>query len=117
MTRRIPTITTIGAATLLLSIGGALAQSRPDATQLTGSSSEPATDSRVVDGKVVDLERRPDMVTMLRLDNGASLRVARESQGPGEPVQVGDSIIARYQDNGGREKVATLVRVIEMQAP
>ena len=117
MTRKIPMITTIGAAALLLSVGGTLAQSRPDATQLTGSPAEPAADSRVLDGKVVELERRPDMVTMLRLDNGASLRVAPESQGPGEPAQVGDSIIARYHEDGGREKVATLVRVIEMQAP
>jgi hypothetical protein len=110
-------ITAVGTAALLLSVGGALAQSRPDATELTGSSSEPAADSRVVDGKVVELERRPDLVTMLRLDNGTSLRVAPESQGPGESARVGDSIIARYQEDGRSEKVATLVRVIEMQAP
>ena len=117
MTRRLPTITTLGTAVLLLSVGGTLAQSHPDATQLTGSSAEPAAAAQVVDGKVVDLERRPDMVTMLRLDNGASLRVGPESQGPGEPARVGDSIIARYHEDGGHEKVATLVRVIEMQAP
>ncbi len=32
--------------------------------------------------KVVDLERRPDMLTMLKPDNGTSLQVAAESQGP-----------------------------------
>ncbi len=110
-------ITTIGAAALLLTAGGTLAQSRLDQTQLTGSPSEPAADIRAIEGKVVDLERRPDMVTMLKLDNGASLQVASESEGPGQPAQVGDSIIARYAESGGPDKIATLVRVIETQAP
>ena len=110
-------ITTIGAAALLLTAGGTLAQSRFDQTQLNGSSSEPAADILAVEGKVVDLERRPDMVTMLKLDNGTSLQVTSESQGPGQPAQVGDSIIARYAESGARDKIATLVRVIEMQAP
>jgi hypothetical protein len=110
-------ITTIGVAALLLTAGGTLAQSRLDQTPLSGSSSEPAADIWAVEGKVVDLERRPDMVTMLKLDNGASLQVASESQGPGQPAQVGDSIIARYAESGGRDKIATLVRVIETQAP
>lgn len=113
----LPRITTIGAAALLLTAGGTLAQSRLDQTQLSGSASEPAADIRAVEGKVVDLERRPDMVTMLKLDNGASLQVTAESEGPGQPAQVGDSIIARYADSGGRDKIATLVRVIETQAP
>ena len=119
-------ITTIGAAALLLTAGGTLAQSRFDQTQLNGSSSEPAADILAVEGKadilavegkVVDLERRPDMVTMLKLDNGASLEVTSESQGPGQPAQVGDSIIARYAASGGPDMIATLVRVIETQAP
>lgn len=110
-------ITTIGAAALLLSAAGTLAQSRSDQTQLTGSSSEPPADLWAVDGTVVDLERRPDTVTMLRLDNGTSLQVTPESQGPGQPAQVGDTIIARYAESGGRDKIATLVRVIETQAP
>ena len=119
MTRRfLPSFlkfTTIGTAALLLTAGGTLAQSRLDQTQLAGS--EVAADVWAVDGKVVDLERRPDMVTMLKLDNGASLQVAPESQGPGEAAQVGDSIIARYAESGGRDKIATQVRVIETQAP
>jgi hypothetical protein len=110
-------ITTIGAAALLLTAGGTLAQSRVDQTQLNGSSSAPAADILAVEGKVVDLERRPDMVTMLKLDNGASVEVTPESQGPGQPAQVGDSIIARYAASGGPDMVATLVRVIETQAP
>ena len=110
-------ITTIGAAALLLTAGGTLAQSRSDQTQLNGLSSEPAADILAVEGKVVDLERRPDMVTMLKLDNGASLEVTPESQGPGQPAQVGDSIIARYAASGGPDMIATLVRVIETQAP
>lgn len=110
-------ITTIGAAALLLTAGGTLAQSRFDQTQLNGSSSEPAADILAVEGKVVDLERRPDMVTMLKLDNGASLEVTPESQGPGQPAQVGDSIIARYAASGEPDMIATLVRVIETQAP
>ena len=57
------------------------------------------------------------MVTMLKLDNGTSLQVAAESQGPGQPAQVGDSIMARYAEGGGRDKIATQVRVIETQAP
>ena len=109
--------TTIGAAALLLTAGGTLAQSRFAQTQLNGSSSEPAADILAVEGKVVDLERRPDMVTMLKLDNGASLEVTPESQGPGQPAQVGDSIIARYAASGGPDMIATLVRVIETQAP
>ena len=110
-------ITTIGAAAFLLAAGGTLAQSRVDQPQLDGSSAEPAADLRAVEGKVVDLERRPDMVTMLKLDNGTSLQVAAESQGPGQPAQVGDSITARYAEGGGRDKIATQVRVIETQAP
>jgi hypothetical protein len=121
MIRRFPPnllkIATVGAAALLLTAGGTLAQSRLDRTQLNGSSSEPAGDIRAVDGRVVDLERRPDLVTMLKLDNGASLQVASESQGPGQPAQMGDSIIARYEESGGHDKIVTLVRVIEMQAP
>lgn len=107
----------IGAAALLLTAGGTLAQSRVDQTQLGGSHAEAGADIRTVEGKVVDLERRPDMVTMLRLDNGASLEVTPESQGPGQPAQVGDSIMARYADSGGRDKIVTQVRVIETQAP
>jgi hypothetical protein len=121
MIRRFPPnllkIATIGAAALLLTAGGTLAQSRLDQTQLSGSSSEAAAEIRGVEGKVVDLERRPDMVTMLKLDNGASLELTSESQGPGQPAQVGDSIIARYAESGGPDKIATLVRVIETQAP
>jgi len=114
---RVLRITTIGAAAFLFAAGGALAQSRVDQTQLNGSSAEPAADLRAVEGKVVDLERRPDMVTMLKLDNGTSLQVAAESPGPGQPAQVGDSIMARYAEGGGRDKIATQVRVIETQAP
>jgi hypothetical protein len=109
-------ITTIGAAAFQFAAGGTLAQSRVDQTQLNGSSAEPAADLPV-EGKVVDLERRPDMVTMLKLDNGTSLQVAAESQGPDQPAQVGDSIMARYAEGGGRDKIATQVRVIETQAP
>jgi hypothetical protein len=108
-------ISTIGAAALLLTAGGTLAQSRVDQTQLTGA--PPAVDTWSVQGKVVDLERRPDLVTMLRLDNGASLQVTHESQGPGQPAEVGDSIMARYAEVGARDKLATQVRVIETQAP
>lgn len=115
MTRRFPMITTISAAALLLATGGTLAQSRPDPTQLTGS--PPLAETRMVDGKVVDLERRPDMVTLLKLDNGTSLQVTPESAGPGEPAKVGDMIVARYEDSGRPDKIATLVRVIESQAP
>ena len=32
-------------------------------------------------------------------------------------AEVGDSIIARYAEGGERDKIATLVRVIETQAP
>ncbi|HSE04978.1 MAG TPA: hypothetical protein VLK35_12565 [Methylomirabilota bacterium] len=109
------TIPMIGAAALLLTAGAPFAQSRLDATQLSGA--EVAADIRAVDGTVVALERRPDMVAMLKLDNGTSLQVAPESQGPGEAVQVGDAVIARYAEVGARDKVATLVRVIETQAP
>jgi len=115
--KKVLKISTIGVAALLLTAGGTLAQSRVDQTQLNGSSVEPVGDMRAVEGKVVDLERRPGMVTMLRLDNGASLQVTPESQGPGQPAQVGDSIMARYADSGGGDKIATQVRVIETQAP
>ena len=110
-------ISAIGAAALLLTAGGALAQSRVEQTPLNSSYAEPAADLRAVEGKVVDLERRPDMVTMLKLDNGASLLVTAESQGPGQPAEVGDSIMARYTEVGGRDKIATQIRVIDTQAP
>lgn len=109
------TVTAFGAAVLLFTPAVPFAQLRLDTTQL--AETQVAADIRAVDGKVVDLERRPDMVTMLKLDNGASLRVTPESQGPGERAQVGDAVIARYAEVGGRDKVATLVRVIETQAP
>lgn len=108
MTRKLPMIAAISAMALVLPAAGTLAQSRLDQTQLA--------DVRMVNGKVVDLEQRPQMVTMLKLDNGTSLTVPPEGTGPGERAQIGDTIIARYTDNGS-EKVATLVRVIEMQAP
>jgi hypothetical protein len=116
MSRRLspnlPRIATIGAAALLLTAGGTLAQSRIDRPAV-----EPLADDRAVEGKVVDVERRPDLVTMLRLDNGASLQMTAESQGPGQTPQMGDSIIARYAETSGPEKIATHVKVIEMQAP
>jgi hypothetical protein len=114
---KLRTISAMGAAALLLTAGGTLAQSRVDQTQLNGSSVAPRTDIWAVQGKVVDLERRPGMVTMLRLDNGASLQATAESQGPGQPAEVGDSIMARYAEGGGGDKIATQVRVIETQAP
>lgn len=126
MTRRFPMVTTLGAAALLFSAGGTLAQARLDQTQLAEPSPPPVdtrpvdtrpVDTRMVDGKVVDLEPRSDMVAMLKLDNGTSLRVTPESAGPGQRVQVGDTIIARYEETGRRDKIATLVRVIETQAP
>ena len=116
MTRRFPMVATIGAAALLFSAGGTLAQARLDQTQLA-EPSPPPVDTRMVDGKVVDLEPRSDMVAMLKLDNGTSLRVTPESAGPGQRAQVGDTIIARYEETGRRDKIATLVRVIETQAP
>jgi hypothetical protein len=115
MTRKLPILGTIGAAALMLSTGGALAQSRLDQTQLSDAQPPPA-DVRMTDGKVVELERHRDMVTMLKLDNGISLTVPPEGTGPGEEAKVGDAVVARYFENGG-ERVATLLRVIEMQAP
>jgi hypothetical protein len=117
MIRTFPLIPALGAAALLLAVGVGLAQSRGDQTQLTGARPEGAGDVRAVEGKVVELERRTDTVTLLKLDNGTSLQVAAASAGPGQAVQVGDSIIARYEEEGRPDKVATLVRVIEMQAP
>lgn len=117
MNRRFPIVTLLGATAFSLSAGGTLAQSRLDQTQLTPSPAVPAGEIRAVEGRVVDVERRPDMVTMLRLDNGTSLQVARESVGPGETPQIGDVVIARYEEGGRRDKVATLVKAIELQAP
>lgn len=117
MVRSFPTITALGAATVLLSVGGTLAQPRLDQTQLTATPASPAGDVLTTDGRVVEIERRPDMVTRLRLDNGASLQVARESVGPGEAPQVGDEVIARYEEVGRRDKVATHLKAIELQAP
>jgi len=115
MTFKFPMTTMLGATTVMLLTGGALAQPRLNQTQLSDAQAVPA-DVRVTDGKVVDVERRPDMVTMLKLDTGATLTVPPEGSGPGERPRVGDSVVARYVDNG-RENVATLVHVIEMQAP
>jgi hypothetical protein len=70
----------------------------------------------MADGKVVDLGRHPNMVTMLKLDNGTALSVPAEGTGAGEEAKIGDTVVARYVDNGG-EKIATLLRVIETQAP
>ena len=118
MIRTFPLVTTLGAAALLLTSGGTLAQSRVDQTQLVGERPASAADIRAVDGTVVALERRPDRVTMLKLDNGTSLHMrVPEGTGPGQEVQVGDSIVARYEEAGRPDKIATLVRVIETQAP
>ena len=114
MTRKLPKIATIGAAALMLSTGGVLAQSRLDQT-LFSDAPPPLAEVRMADGKVVDLERHPDMVTML-LDNGTALTVPAEGTGPGEAAKIGDTVVARYVDNGG-EKIATRLRVIETQAP
>jgi hypothetical protein len=105
----------LGAAAAMLLTGGALPQPRLDQTQLSDAQAAPA-DVRMADGKVVGVERRPNMVTMLKLDIGIRLTVPPEGSGPGERAQVGDSVVARYVDNG-RENIATLVHVIEMQAP
>lgn len=115
MTRKLPKIATIGAAALMLSTGGVLAQSRPDQTLLSDAP-PPLAEVRMADGRVVDLERHPDMVTMLKLDNGTALTVPAEGTGPGEEAKIGDTVVARYVDNGG-EKIATRLRVIETQAP
>jgi hypothetical protein len=106
---------TIGAAALMLSTGGALAQSRLDRTQLSDAPPAPA-DVRMADGKVVNLERHHDMVATLKLDNGISLTVPPEGTGPGQEAKIGDTVVARYFESGG-ERVATLLRVIETQAP
>jgi hypothetical protein len=115
MTCKLPILGTIGAAALMLSTGVAHAQSRLDQTQLSGAP-PPSVDIRMVDGKVVELERHRDMVTMLKLDNGATLTVPPEATGPGGEAKIGDAVVARYVENGGAP-VATLLRVIEMQAP
>jgi hypothetical protein len=107
-------ITTMGVTALVLAAGAALAQSNLDQTQLSGTS--PSATDRGAAGKVTEIERHPDMVTMLKLDDGTALTVPPEAAGPGERAKVGDSIVARYRDNGS-ENLATLVRVIEMQAP
>lgn len=115
MTRKLPKIAMLGAMAAALSAGWAGAQPRLDQTQLA-EGPPPVGDVRMVDGKVVDLERRPQMVTRLVLDNGAALTVPSEGTGPGDQARVGDNVIARYTDTGA-DKVATLVRVIELQAP
>jgi len=115
MTRKLPKIATIGAAALMLSTGGVLAQSRLDQTQLSDAR-PPLAEVRMAEGKVVDLERQPQMVTRLRLDNGPVLTVPANGTGPGAEAKIGDTVVARYVDNGG-EKVTTLLRVIETQAP
>jgi hypothetical protein len=115
MTRKLPTIAALGVMAMTLSTGWALAQPRLDQTQLADSPPR-LGDVRMVDGKVVDLEHRPQMVTLLTLDNGTSLTVPPEGTGPGNHARIGDTVVARYTDNG-TEKVATLVRVIELQAP
>jgi hypothetical protein len=115
VSHKVPMLAAIGAAALAWSAGGALAQARLGQTQLTDVP-PPPVDVRMVDGKVVDLERRPDMVTMLRLDDGSSLAVPPEGEGPGERAKVGDSIVARYTESG-TGRVAMQVRVIETQSP
>ena len=115
MTRKLLKIATIGAAALMLSTGGVLAQSGLDQTQFSDAP-PPLAEVRMADGKVVGLERHPDMVTMLKLDNGTALTVPANGTGPGEEAKIGDTVVARYVDNGV-EKVTTLLRVIETQAP
>lgn len=115
MNRKFPMLGVIGAGALLFSTGSTLAQSPLDRTQLSDAP-PPAADIRMADGRVVDLERRPDLVTMLRLDDGTSLTVPPEGAGPGEEARIGNEVVARYFDRGG-ERITTHLRVIEVQTP
>ena len=72
MTRKLPKIAMLGTMAATLSAGWAVAQPRLDQTQLA-EGPPPVGDVRMVDGKVVDLERRPQMVTRLVLDNGTAV--------------------------------------------
>lgn len=115
MDRKFPMLGVIGAGALLFSTGSTLAQSPLDQTQLSDAP-PPAADIRMADGRVVDRERRTDLVTMLKLDDGTSLTVPPEGSGPGEEAKVGDEVVARFFDSGG-ERIATQLRVIEVQTP
>lgn len=108
MARNLSLLALIAAVVLAWS-GGVLAQSRLDRPDIR-------PDIRMVDAKVMDIERRPHMVTMLLLDNGTSLNVPPEGEGPGERAKVGDTIVARYTETG-TGRLAMQVRVIETQSP
>ena len=115
MARKFPIITVAGLAALALATGGALAQSPLDQTQLSDAP-PPLSEVRMADGKVADLERHGNQVALLRLDDGTSLTVPPEATGAGTAAKVGDAVVARYVENG-TERVATLLRVIEVQTP
>lgn len=115
MTRRFAMTLTIGAVAGMFALSGAVAQPRPDPTQL-GEGSGASLDVRHTEGKVVDVHQAPDMVAMVELDNGVHLAVPPESTGPGVEPQIGDRVVARYVENGAG-KIATRLRVIETQAP
>ena len=71
---------------------------------------------KLVEGKVADVQRAGPMVTMLRLDDGTELVVPAGSRAPGPDVVVGTPVAARYVDRGD-EKITTLLRAVEVEAP
>lgn len=106
--------TGVGVITAIVVLGSTPARSQ-DATQL-GQTLPQSSEVKIVEGKIVDLGRPRTEMTVVMLDNGTRLAVPAESAGPGEQAKVGDTVVARYVDNG-RDKVATLLKVIETQAP
>ncbi|HEV8438840.1 MAG TPA: hypothetical protein VGT40_12150 [Methylomirabilota bacterium] len=65
---------------------------------------------------VVDLKPPGEIVTVLRLDNNTNLIVPESKKAPGADVKVGAHVLADYVDRGA-QKIATFLRVPEVQAP
>lgn len=95
-----------------------LAQVQPDG-EPPALAAVAADETRQVEGTVVDIERPDQRVVVLRLDNGIELKVPEANRGPvGGDVKVGGPVVAQYVERGTEnEKVATFLRVPEVEAP
>ena len=116
MKRILPVIVAIGAAASIPSGAPAFAQAQPGSASPALDPVSPA-EVRQIEGKVVEIERPDRRMALLRLDNGAALRVPEASRTPvGGDVKLGAPIVAQYVERG-QEKITTFLRIPEIEAP
>ena len=115
MSRSVSLVAAIVVAVPVVWSASASAQLHQEAAPLGMIQPEPGA-PKLVEGKVMDIQRAGPMVTMLRLDNGTELVVPSASRGPGPEVAVGTPVAARYVVRGDK-KITTLLQAVQVQAP